>query len=197
MRKMIFPTILLTLLGASVQASAPVHIALKATAAVVASSDGFFSLGAVAVVTGGTFAERGRLCGVTVGRAPLPNEVRRLTQGDIRLKLRQAGFHPDSMAVIDGADQSQITVSETAETRHAPAVSENPAPGSQQVATGPLIQSGDAITIIIQNANMTISARGVARESGKAGDRIHVHREGVMTDLAATVVDAQTVRMEL
>lgn len=208
MRKTIIAALLLSVLCAAAHASATVHIALKATAAVVANSDGFFSLGSVAVVTGGTPAERQRLCNVTVGRAPLPNEVRHLTQGDIRLKLRQAGYRPNAIAVVEGADQSEITVSaapssaadtSSSDTHLPPASTQNGAPSSQQTAapSAPLVHAGDAVSIVIQNGGMTITARGVAREAGKAGDRIHVHREGVMTDLMATIIDAQTVQMEL
>ena len=65
-------------------------------------------------------------------------------------------------------------------------------------AGGPLlIHPGDAVTITIQSGPMTISAPATARESGKAGDTIRVHRDGVMTDLSVQILDAQTVQMEI
>ena len=43
---------------------------------------------------------------------------------------------------------------------------------------------------------MTITAKGVARDNGAAGDTIHVHRNDCLTDLVVTVLDAQTVQLE-
>lgn len=50
---------------------------------------------------------------------------------------------------------------------------------------------------MIQSDSLLVSAGGVAREAGAAGDTIRVHREGVMTDLTARVVDARTVQLEI
>ena len=60
-----------------------------------------------------------------------------------------------------------------------------------------VVHSGDVVTVLIQSGAMTITAPAVARENGKAGDTIRVHRDGVMTDLLVQVVDAQTVQLEI
>ena len=166
-------------------AASPVHVALKPAAAVSANADGFFTLGAVADVSGGEAAQRTRLSSIVVGRAPLSGESRRVTRGDLALKLRQAGCDPDKAAVLEGADAAEVT------TADAP-----PAPNSGG-ASSSLIHRGDPVTIVIRTGPLTITAPGVAREGGGAGQTIRVHREGVMADLSVRVMDAQTVHLEI
>ena len=187
----------------------PVHVALKPAAAVSPNSDGFFTLGSVADVTGGAAALRTHLASVLVGRAPLSGETRRLTRGDLALKLRQAGCDPDKAVLLEGAAEARVT-------REAPptpnsggageeaavgtpfvAASSIPAPPKLGVGGAILIHRGDAVAIVIQTGPLTITAPGIAREDGRAGTAIHVHREGVMTDLTVEVVDAKTVRLEI
>ena len=144
-----------------------------------------------------------------VARAPLPGETRQLTRGDLALKLRQAGINPDTQAVLEGADRADVTIEGVppapnnggAGTGEKDATSSAPT-GSFSTppllgAGGTLIHAGDAVTITIQSGAMTITAPATARESGKAGDTIRVHRDGVMTDLSVQVIDAQTVQMEI
>ena len=208
--------LLLTALACPTAAS-PVHVALKPAAAVSANADGFFTLGAVADVSGGVTAQRTRLSSIIIGRAPLSGESRRVTRGDLALKLRQAGCDPDKAAVLEGADAAEVT---TADLVGAPlaAPSSSAAPSTPTVPEGakktegaassaptqtplqnqaPLIHRGDAVRIVIQSGPLTITAAGIARESGGAGQTIRVHREGVMTDLAVQILDAQTVHLEI
>ncbi len=206
---------------------APVRVSLRVAPAARPDADGFITLGAVADLSGGDKAARTRLAGVQVCRAPLAGETRRLTRGDLALKLRQAGCDPDKAALLGGAQEAEVTAAEAA-----PALEPNPpAPfpkkeggGREGVGTGsspflpgegswlvcpaallrivgggslPLIHRGDAISIVIQSDSLLVSAAGMAREAGAAGDTIRVHRDGVMTDLTARVVDAQTVQLEI
>ncbi len=181
-------------------AAAPVHVALKASAAAPPNADGFITLGSVAALSGGDKAARLRFAAVLIARAPLPGEIRQLTRGDLALKLRQAGINPDTQAILEGADRADVTA-ETSSVAlpAASAASAPPAPASTAGAApaAPIIHTGDAVTIYIQSGPMTITAPATARESGKAGDTIRVHRDGVMTDLSVQVIDAQTVRMEI
>ena len=64
-------------------------------------------------------------------------------------------------------------------------------------AGGTLLHRGDAVTIVIRSDALTITAPGIARESGGVGDTVRVHREGVMTDLSVRVLDAKTVQLEI
>lgn len=198
MRKPLIPVVLLGLFAGPVSASAPVHVSLKATAVVSADAEGFFTLGSVAALSGGNAAERRKFGEVPVGRAPLPNEVRQITPGDVLLKLRQAGFHPEDDAILEGAKTVAITV---AATTPFPAESRTPAqaagPTASPIPSPILIHRGDTVTILVQDGDMTISAKGVARDPGGAGETIHVHRDGIMTDLSVIVVDAQTVQLEM
>ena len=209
--------LLLTALARPTAAS-PVHVALKPAAAVSASADGFFTLGAVADVSGGGAALRTRLAAIPIGRAPLSGESRRVTRGDLALKLRQAGCDPEKAAVLEGADAAEVTVVEAPTPgpspasgrggqdkyieagvlRASPSFSPLPLAGEGPgVGASPLIHRGDAVRIVIQSGPLTITAAGIARESGGTGQTIRVHREGVMTDLAVQILDAQTVHLEI
>ena len=201
---------LLAFAAAVPAAAAPVHVTLKAAAEAPANSDGFITLGSVAGLTGGDKAARARFAAVEVARAPLPGETRQLTQGDLALKLRQAGINPDTQAVLEGADQANVTTDSppapnsggvgTVPSEASATSPVAPPPGAvapELGAGGLLIHNGDAVTIYIQSGPMTITAPAIAREHGKAGDIIRVHRNGVMNDLSVQVLDAQTVQMEI
>lgn len=198
------PTLLCFLaFAAGPLAAAPVHVTLKPASAAVPNPDGFITLGSVAGLSGGDNASRARFASVLVARAPLPGETRQLTRGDVTLKLRQAGINPDTQAVLEGADQANVT----AEVPPAPGnggdgvlpgkvCTSDPASSlSAAVPPPPVIHNGDAVTIYIQLGAMTVTAPATARESGRPGDTIRVHRDGVMADLSVQVVDAQTVQM--
>ena len=202
--------LLLAALAAAPVAAKPVHIALKPAAAVQPDTDGFFTLGSVADVTGGESALRTRLAAILVGRAPLSGETRRLTRGDLALKLRQAGCDPDKATVLEGAETTEVTSADPGPNHAVP-----PAPNTGGVSKddilaslpnhappllgtgGILIHRGDAVTIVIQSGPLTIHADGIARENGAAGQTIRVHRDGVMTDLAVQVLDAHAVQLEI
>lgn len=171
---------------------APIHISLRPTAIVLPDDGGFFSLAGIADMSGGDKAGRAKLAAVRVGRAPQPGASRTLTLGDIRLKLRQAGFSPEKDAVIDGAKAVEVAtpVDILPTATSAPSVSSTP-------AQKPLVHRGDSVTILVQDGDLQITARGVARESGGVGDSVRVHRDGVPADLSATVIDARTVRLEM
>ncbi len=187
---------------------APVHIALKANASLGASANGFLTLAQIADLSGGTKTERVRMASVPIGRLPLPGDTRRLTWGDVSLKLRQAGFHPEHDAVLEGAKQVSVTSAE----REASSPFAPPAPVSPSVPAQPqssadtksalipasaiVIHRSDTINIVVQQGDMTITAKATARENGSVGQTIHVHRDGAPSDLAATVIDAQTVQLE-
>ncbi len=192
-------TLLLLTALAVPAAAAPVHVVLQSAPSVSPNADGFFSLASVAALTGGAPAQRTRLAGILVGRAPLSGETRCLTAGDLALKLRQAGCDPDKDVVLDGAKEAQVTTGGAllAAPSGLAAPTEKGAASSAPIVQGPLLRPGTPITILIQSGPLTITAPGIARDSGGAGDTIHVHREGVMTDLIVTVVDAQTVRLEI
>ena len=201
-------------------AAAPVHIALQATASAAPNADGFLPLGTVAGLTGGDKAARARFAAVLVARAPLSGETRKLTRGDLALKLRQAGINPDTQAVLEGADQAVVTADSPSELPPAPdnggvrteAVGARKAApsaptlplipplsgaGGSSEGLSAVIHNGDTVLIHIQSGAMTITAPATARESGRVGDTIRVHRAGVMADLSVQVLDAQTVQMEI
>lgn len=201
--KLLFPVLLSLALAAPILAlaAAPVHVALKASAAVSPNADGFFTLGAVADLSGGDLNSRARLAAVPIGRAPLAGAVRLVTRGDLALKLRQAGCHPDKEAVLEGASQSSVSVTEQVaaapkETPRPPVLGEKEGT-EKNSSSSPLVHRGQTVTIVVQDGDLAITARGVARDEGAAGQTIRVHREGVMTDLNASVLDAQTVQLEM
>ena len=189
--------LVLTLLSVAVDA-APVHIALKPSSAVQPGSDDFFVLGSIADLSGGASALRIRLALVSVGRVPLPGDVRHLTRGDLALKLRQAGFHPGRDAVLEGAADADVTAAGSGLAGVPRAAPSSPALSPPHSGGPPpvLIHRADPVTIRIDDGELSITAQGVARDNGAAGDLIHVHREGCLTDLTVTVLDAQTVQLE-
>jgi len=196
-------------------AAAPVHVVLKSAALVQPNADGFFTLGSVTDLSGGDKLDRIRFAAVPVGRAPLSGETRRLTRGDLALKLRQAGCNPDTQVVLEGAEQANVTVGDAASNFRGAGI---PIPANKSatlpsegvgcsgvrdsraaagIGSTPLIHRGDAVTVVIQSGVLTITAPGVARENGGVGDSIRIHREGVMTDLTVQVIDAKTVHLEI
>ena len=190
--------------------AAPVHVSLKPTASALPNADGFLTLGTVAGITGGDKAARARFSTVPIARAPLSGETRRLTRGDLSLKLRQAGINPETQAILEGADSAEITTDCPLEVPPAPnngGVRENnsrplgiapPLLGAGGPPPSlPVIRSGDAVTILIQSGAMTITAPATARENGRVGDTIRVQRPGISADLSVQVLDAQTVQMEI
>lgn len=178
---------------ADIPKAAPVHIALRPTAIVLPDGDGFFALAGVADVSGGDKAGRDKLGGVRVGRAPQPGSSRTLTVGDIRLKLRQAGFSPERDAVIDGAKSVEVVTP----VDLLPPTPTGVATGKPGPARDVIVHRGDSVTILIQDGDLQITARGIAREPGGVGDTIRIHRDGVPADLSAAVLDSRTVRLEI
>jgi hypothetical protein len=180
----------------------PVTVTLHDSATVTADDNGFFTLGAIADITGGTKAARDRVETVEVGRAPIESFARQLDMGDVALKLRQAGINPDLDLVLTGATAIVVTTASAI----GPASSASPKAASFATTTAPaapapkpvpVIHRGDAVTIVVQDEFLTVTADGQARDDGAVGDTIHVHRTGVMTDLSVQVVDAHTVQLEL
>ncbi len=212
-----YPSLILLALLPLPAAAAPVHVALKASAAAAPNADGFISLGSVASLSGGDKPARLRFAAVLVARAPLPGETRHLTRGDLALKLRQAGINPDTQAILEGADRAEVTAEGGPPALQSAPLLRGPNNGGAERQPGaaafsalapsllgargtcplPIIHPGDAVTIYIQSGPMTITAPATARESGNAGDTIRVHRDGVMTDLLVQVLDSQTVQMEI
>lgn len=197
--------LLLALALAAPAHSAPVHVALRADAHVGTSAGGFLTLSQVADLSGGTKAARARMAAVLVGRIPLPGDTRLLTPGDVSLKLRQAGFHPDRDAVLEGAKQVSVVGTDAPETAPsalpptaAPLRAEAPHAASTPSAAPPalVIHRSDTVTIIVRQGDLLVTAKGTAREAGSLGQIIRVHRDGAPSDLAATVLDAQTVQLE-
>ena len=187
----------LALLPAAAAVGSPVHVALKPQAVVTADAGDFFSLAAIAALTGGDPALRARLAKVSVGRVPLAGDVRHLTRGDLALKLRQAGFQPGQDAVLEGPTEADVTAGAAPTSGGAGRVGPvSPLAPPELGAGGVILHRGDPVTIRIDDAGLSITARGIARDNGAAGDLVHVHRDGDLTDLTVTVLDAQTVQLE-
>ena len=182
---------------------ASVKVVLHDTATVMADDNGFFTLGEISDISGGTAELRDKLNNVEVGRAPLDSYVRHLNLGDVALKLRQAGVDPNRDLKLSGAEN--IVVSTAAGRQISvkpnttlPSASGNTSP-AQSTSQAPqvVIKRGDPVTIVLQDGTLTVTALGQSRDNGAVGDMIHVHRDGVMTDILVQVVDDHTVHMEM
>ena len=181
---------------------ASVKVVLHDTATVIADDNGFFTLGEISDISGGTPELRDKLNNVEVGRAPLDSYSRHLELGDVALKLRQAGIDPNRDLKLTGAENivvstagRQITVKPNATAPSTP----GPAASTQSTAPAQpiVVKKGDPITIVLQDGSLTVTALGQSRENGAVGDTIHVHRDGVITDILAQVLDGHTVQMEM
>jgi len=182
---------------------ASVKVVLHDTATVMADDNGFFTLGEISDISGGTPELRDKLNNVEVGRAPLDSYVRHLNLGDVALKLRQAGVDPNRDLKLTGAENiivstaagHQITVKPNATGSSTPGAAGSTPSTSQ--APQIVVKKGDPVTIVLQDGTLTVTALGQSRDNGAVGDMIHVHRDGVMTDIAVQVLDAHTVQMEM
>lgn len=211
--------LLLLLAIAAPAYAAPVHVSLRASAQSGPNASGFVTLSQIADLSGGAKAERVRMASVPVGRIPLSGDTRLLTPGDVALKLRQAGFHPDQDVVLEGAKQVSVTSADTdavsSPSAFAPGLAAAPAlspssasfagkgaGGISSLSSPPafpaaiVIHRSDSVTVVVQQGDLSITAKAIARESGAVGQLIRVHRDGAASDLSATVLDAQTVQLE-
>jgi flagellar basal body P-ring formation protein FlgA len=61
----------------------------------------------------------------------------------------------------------------------------------------PVVMRGDTVKIVVNFSNLTATARGVVRENGRIGDKIKVVNIDSKKSLYATVIDHNTVRINL
>lgn len=185
-------------------------VVLHDTAIVSPDGNGFFTLGEIADITGGTPRMRGRLSVVEVGRPPLDGYQRNLNLGDVALKLRQAGIDPVGDLMLTGAQNMVVTTGGSSAVSAASMPVVASAPGipisSPTVQTAALVEApkpqivikpGEPVTIILQDGAMTITALGLSMDAGGVGDFVRVHRDGMPTDIRGEVLDDHTVQMEM
>lgn len=67
---------------------------------------------------------------------------------------------------------------------------------SDSVEKVPIIKSGQRVTILLENDVMKITASGQAKEAGAEGDTVLVRNLNSQKYVPATVIDANTVRVE-
>ena len=179
--------------------AASVKVVLHDTATVMADDNGFFTLGEISDISGGTPELRDKLNNVEVGRAPLDSYVRHLNLGDVALKLRQAGVDPNRDLKLSGAENIVVSTAvhavavKTVASSTSSTTTAQPAPQAPEIA----IKRGDPVTIVLQDGSLMVTAAGQSRDNGAIGDVIHVHRNGVMVDILAQVLDNRTVQMEM
>jgi len=61
----------------------------------------------------------------------------------------------------------------------------------------PVVKRGDTVKIVVFLSNLIATARGVVRESGRIGDKIKVVNIDSKKTLHATIIDRDTVRIDL
>jgi hypothetical protein len=164
--------------------------------AAVVSGD-TFTLADIATVTTADTMLRMQLMRVPMGRCPLNGLTRPFNEGDVCLKLRQAGIDPETLT-ISGATDLTLTGSSTSPVSQTvlPAVLAPTVPSL--AVTNPsqaVIHSGDKVTLIYDDDGMEISADVVATSSGAAGQMISLQRDGATHSLQGIVEDAHTVKM--
>jgi hypothetical protein len=202
--KALFITMGLFILPYSLFASAPplASVSLHPSASVLGDT---FSLGDIATITSTDTAFRARLMSAPMGRAPLAGLSRDFNEGDVSLKLRQAGIDPERLSIsgpsdilVVGAGGLSPTMvvlpvpmaAAAAATKGVQAVSTLPA-----VPKGILVHRGDKITLVYESTGLSISADVTATSDGAAGDTVSLQRDGAARSLTGIVVDARTAKM--
>jgi hypothetical protein len=171
-------------------------VVLHATAAVSGDS---FCLSDIATVTSTNTSLRAKLMSVPMGRAPLAGLTRQFNEGDVSLKLRQAGIDPETLA-ISGPSQIVVLGSSVAMPNLPVSIAAQPAaaPQSQASPAQPksiVIHRGDKVTLEYDGDGLAITADVVASMDGAIGDTISLSRDGAAHSLTGIVQDAQTVKM--
>lgn len=67
---------------------------------------------------------------------------------------------------------------------------------ANDVEIPPVLKRGDTVRIIVTYSNITATARGLARENGRVGEKIRVVNIDSKKSLFATVLDRHTVKIE-
>lgn len=188
------------------------------------------------------------LAKVSAGTSPQPGSSRRLSRGQIQVRLRQAGIDPKlvefqgaetvqvfrtaAASASSGAQQEagiyQVVVAardlkrgevlsredlrvEERELKSGPAearsledfvglrttriVPEGTAITELHVEAVPIIEKGAAVTILVHTGTLSVSAPGVARQSGGLGDVIEVENTLSKQRVSGEIIDAQTVQV--
>jgi len=147
-----------------------------------------------------------KLNAVPLGRAPLDGLTRTLTVGNISLKLRQAGFNPDTVTF---AGASSVTISlgnsssgsaqapDPSGNANTPSSNSNPPSTSQKPAVRPIvIHSGDTITAVYEDGPVSISVQATAESAGCIGDLITLRTAVSGRSLKGQIVDSETVALK-
>lgn len=108
-----------------------------------------------------------------------------LSADDLRLELREvrgAALESRSLEDFVGLRTTRMVPAGTALTQ-------------LHVEVVPLIERGDAVTILVHTGSVTVTAPGVARQSGGLGDLIEVENTLSRQRVAGEIVDAHTVQV--
>jgi len=161
-----------------------------------------FVLSDIATVTSADTAFRIALMSTPMGRCPLAGLTRPFNEGNITLKLRQAGIDPSTLS-ISGATSLLITGGGGAGTSGGLTTASALPLASQSVTSKPgvasptaiVVHPGDRLTLVYDDDGMTISADVTAESAGAVGDTINLRRDGAIHPLQGIVQDAETVKM--
>ncbi len=153
----------------------------------------FFTLGDIADITPAPAKCKSSalLASAVVGRSPMLGSTRTIGRGDIRLKLRQAGYDPQSID-IEGAPETSVSsdnavdVAPSAGSQSQPVKSDKP-----QIS----VKAGDPVTIVFVNGPVVVRAKGFAVTSGAVGETISVRRDDATRNFSATIIDAGLVQL--
>ncbi|HHT42203.1 MAG TPA: flagellar basal body P-ring formation protein FlgA [Firmicutes bacterium] len=65
------------------------------------------------------------------------------------------------------------------------------------VETVPLVERGDAVTLLVRTGNVVVTAQGIARQSGGLGDLIEVENALSKQKVLGEIIDANTVEVNV
>jgi flagella basal body P-ring formation protein FlgA len=117
---------------------------------------------------------------------PLPRHAI-VTNEDVHLEKRNTSRLPSNIArSVDGVTGKRL--------KHA--LKAGAVLMANAVAEPPLIKKGDRVTIVAQSSSVRITALGVAKSQGLAGEEIRVRNLMNNREITAFVVSSSTVRVE-
>ncbi len=177
----------------SVKASQRATIVLHAASAVAGDQ---FYLGDIATITSTDTTFRTQLMTTPMGRSPLQGYTRQFNEGDVTLKLRQAGIDPAGVTITG---PTQLVICAAAGGSSSGAVTsvqpQSTAPQSTGSSKEVIVHPGDKVTLVYDCDGMLISADVTATTAGGVGDVVTLRRDGAIRPLSGIVQDAQTVKM--
>jgi hypothetical protein len=162
--------------------------------ATVSSDTGW--LGDVAQVSSATSADTDRVEAVALGPAPLPGQVRPISLGYIKMRLRHARLSPTDID-FSGAETVRVRRTAAARVRGTGGAVGVAAERSGLSGAETLVSRGDLVKVVLELQTIRLTAAAQALRSGCAGDLVPVRIQATSKVIEGTVTAHNIVRITL